>query len=129
MEYSTGGTSGLFNELKCYYIPCHIPLAWMLLKALSARHVLLRVIDRGKRITRENNRRIQIQKRWPAKIHVYNNKWEERCGSISVELKKENGKEKEWMKVHYSIKLIIGDWGKIHSQLQRTKHPTVDIFS
>jgi hypothetical protein len=44
----------------------------MLLKALSARHVLVRVIDRGKRITRENNRRIQIQKGWQAKIHDCN---------------------------------------------------------
>lgn len=93
MEYSTGETSGLFNELKRYYIPCHIPLAWMLLKALSARHVLVRVIDRGKRITRENNRRIQIQKGWQAKIHDCNVRWEERCGSISIE-SKGNVKEK-----------------------------------
>lgn len=58
MEYFIGEILGLFNEFKCYYIFCYIFLVWMFLKVLSVRYVLVRVIDRGKRIIRENNRRI-----------------------------------------------------------------------
>lgn len=81
-----------------FHIPCHIPLAWMLLKAVSGRHALVGAIDWGKRIIRENNRRIWIQKGWQAKIQEYNNKWEERCDSISVESKKGKWRSKngEW---------------------------------
>lgn len=77
-----------------FHIPCHIPLAWMLLKAVSVRHVLVGVIDWGKRIIRQNDRRIWTPKGQQAKIQEYNNKWEERCVSISVESKKRKWKSK-----------------------------------